>query len=78
MILDTLDNLEKYILLNPLFAEVAKYLNGLDLSALELGKVELKGKELFISVARTEPKAKEEAKLEAHRDYIDIQIPISK
>ena len=32
---------------------------------------------LFRSVAQTNPKEKENAKLETHKDYIDIQIPLS-
>lgn len=30
-----------------------------------------------MNVAQTKAKAKEEAKLETHRDFIDIQIPLS-
>jgi YhcH/YjgK/YiaL family protein len=72
-----LDNLGKYASLNPLFGEAVSYLEGRELSALELGRIELKGEELFVSVAQTQPKSRAEAKLEAHRRYIDIQIPLS-
>ena len=41
MILDTLDNLEKYASLNPLFAQAIEYLKNTDLNALEIGKVKL-------------------------------------
>lgn len=77
MIVDTLDNLEKYVSLNPLFAQAADFLKSTDLNALETGKTELKGKDLVVNVAQTKPKTKEEAKLETHRDYIDIQLPLS-
>lgn len=42
-----------------------------------MGKTELKGKDLLVNVAQTKPKTKEEAKLETHKDFIDIQIPLS-
>ena len=38
MVIDTLDNLEKYVSLNPLFAEVVKFINETDLTKLETGK----------------------------------------
>ena len=42
-----------------------------------MGKTELKGKDLLVNVAQTKPKTKEDAKLETHKDFIDIQIPLS-
>lgn len=77
MIVDTLENLEKYTSLNPLFAQAVEFLKSQYLQNLEIGKTELKGKDLFVNVAQTKPKTKEEAKLETHNDYIDIQIPLS-
>ncbi len=35
MVVDTLDNLEKYVSLNPLFAEVVKFIKENDLTKLE-------------------------------------------
>lgn len=78
MVVDTLDNLEKYASLNPLFAQAIEYLKSTDLNAIEAGnKVELKGKDLVVNFAQTKPKTKEEAKLETHNKFIDIQIPLS-
>ncbi|KAA6334560.1 Toxin-antitoxin biofilm protein TabA [termite gut metagenome] len=77
MIIDTLGNLEKYVLLNPLFKEAIEFIQTHDLNAMELGKTELKGKDLIISIAQTTPKTNEEAKLETHNEFIDIQIPLS-
>ncbi len=77
MVVDRLENLEQYAALNPLFAQAIEFLKSNDLNALEIGKIALNGKELYVNVAQTKPKAKEEAKLETHRDYIDIQIPLS-
>lgn len=78
MVVDTLENLEKYASLNPLFAQAIEYLKSIDLNAIEAGnKVELKGKDLVVNFAQTKPKTKEEAKLETHNKFIDIQIPLS-
>ena len=76
MILDTLDNLEQYASLNPLFAQAIEYLKNTDLNALEPGKVILKGDDIVVNIAQTSPKGKEAAKLETHNKYVDIQIPL--
>lgn len=77
MILDTIDKLDQYASLNPLFAQAIEYLKQTDLQALPVGKVQLKGNDLVVNVNETNPKTKEEAKLETHRQYVDIQIPLS-
>ena len=77
MIIDKLENLEKYASINSLFAEAIEFLRSHDLESLEVGKTELKGKDLLVNVAQTMPKTKAEAKLETHKDFIDIQIPLS-
>lgn len=77
MVIDTLDNLEKYASLNPLFPEVIKFLTSTDLNSLEIGKIVLKENDLIVNVAQAAPKSKEEAKLETHQEFIDIQIPLS-
>ena len=63
MVIDRLENIEKYTLLHPLFEQAIDFLKSHDLHSLEIGKTELK--------------EKENAKLETHKDYIDIQIPLS-
>ncbi len=77
MVIDTLENLEKYASLNPLFAQAIAFLKSTDLQALEIGKTELQGKDLVVNVQQTAPKTKEQAKLETHNVFIDIQIPLS-
>lgn len=44
MIVDTLENIEKYVALNPLFAQAVEFLKSHDLQAMEAGKTEVKGK----------------------------------
>lgn len=77
MIIDKIENIGKYTSLNPLFAEAVDFLKSHNLNALEIGKTELKGNDLRIIVEQTSSKTKEEARLEAHRTYIDIQVPLS-
>lgn len=77
MVIDRLENIEKYTSLHPLFGQVADFLKSHDLQSLETGKTELKGKELLVNVTQIKPKEKESAKLETHREFIDIQIPVS-
>ena len=77
MILDTLDNLHKYASLNPLFPKAIEFLTNTDLSSLPLGRNEIMGDEIFANVMEVQPHTKEEIPVEAHRKYIDIQVPIS-
>ena len=77
MVVDKLENLEKYVSLNPLFAQAVEYLKSTDLDAHEIGKITLKEGELMVNFSQTRPKTKEEAKLETHNEFIDIQIPLS-
>ena len=41
MVIDKLENLEKYVSLNPLFAQAVEFLKTTDLNAHEIGKVVL-------------------------------------
>lgn len=77
MIIDTLDNLDKYASVNPLFAKAIEYLKSTDLKVQEVGKVELQGKDLVVNFSVAKGKTKEQAQLETHRNFIDIQIPLS-
>ncbi len=77
MVVDKIENLDKYVSLNPLFAQAVEFIKSHNLEELEIGKTELKGKDLVVNVAQTNPKTKEQAKLETHNKFIDIQIPLS-
>lgn len=77
MVIDTLDNLEKYASLNPLFTKAFEYLKSTDLKAQEPGKVVLQGSDLVVNISLAKGKTKEQAQLETHKKFIDIQIPLS-
>ena len=77
MITDTIENLNKYIGLNPLFADVVAFLDANDLQAMEPGKYPIRDKDLFLNLTIAKGRGEEAAVLETHIDMIDIQIPIS-
>lgn len=76
MVVDTLENLEMYVSLNPLFPEVVKFIKENDLNALEEGKHFIKDKDLFVNITTATGKTEEEATFETHENMLDIQIPL--
>lgn len=77
MILDSLNNTEKAEGLHPLFKKAFDYIKATDFSRMEDGKYELDGTKLFISIVSLFGKEKENAAIETHTKYIDIQLPLS-
>lgn len=75
MIVDELKNLKSYVALNPLFKDVVDFLESNNIEALEAGKHEIKGSDLFVNIEQVKGKNLDEAVLEYHRKMIDIQIP---
>ncbi|UAY53480.1 YhcH/YjgK/YiaL family protein [Ferruginibacter albus] len=74
MIIDSLQNADKYISLHPRFAKAFEFIKGLNLEALEVGKYEIDGKDLHAGVSLKDGMKPEEGKFEAHENYIDIQV----
>lgn len=77
MIIDSLENLEKYVALNPLFPKVMKYLAENNLAEKAEGKELIEGNDLFVNFSLANGKTNEQARLESHDVMIDIQIPLS-
>lgn len=77
MIIDTIENLGKYVTLNPLFADVVEFLKNNNLQAIEEGKHFIKDKDLFVNIQVAKGKTQDAAVLETHIEMIDIQIPIT-
>lgn len=77
MILDSLSNIGNYAMMHPLFAQAVDFLLHTDLDSLPLGKIVLVPDQLFVNVNQTSPKSVDEAKLETHKAFIDIQVPLS-
>ena len=78
MILDSLKNGGLYTTLHPRFKKAFDYLQTTDLAALPAGKVELEGSDLVVNIVDITGKSAEEAKMETHNNFIDIQIPVGK
>jgi YhcH/YjgK/YiaL family protein len=76
MILDTLKNSDKYCSVHPRFKKAFDYLKNTDLVALPAGKIELEGADLVINVVDITAKPEADAKMESHKEYIDIQVPV--
>lgn len=77
MILDNLKNTGMYENLHPRFKQAFEFLNNTDLVQFPLGKTELDGVALFVNVVEVEGKGADEAKMETHLQYIDIQVPVA-
>ncbi|MBQ6378308.1 MAG: YhcH/YjgK/YiaL family protein [Prevotella sp.] len=77
MIIDTIDNLAKYVEMNPLFADVVEFLKSHDLRTMEAGKHPVKGDDLYVKMEVAKQRTMETCFVESHRKMIDIQIPIS-
>ena len=77
MIIDTIENLNKYVGLNPLFVVVIEFLKANDIRTMEPGKYPIRDKDLFLNLTVVKGRGPEKAVLETHVNMIDIQIPIS-
>lgn len=77
MIIDSLKNSALIEGLNPYFKQAFDFLKSADLKNLEPGKMELSGNALFLMINDLNLKTKDDAKLEVHNKYIDIQVPVS-
>ena len=77
MIVDKLSQAEKYYDMHSGFEKAFTFLRENDLSKLAVGRHEIDGDRLFCLISQGPGKTRDEAKLEAHRKYIDIQYVIS-
>lgn len=76
MIVDTLQNTERVEKLHPLFKKAFDYLKYTDFTQVKDGKVETDDPRLYFTVVNLRGKDPQDAVLETHQKYIDIQIPI--
>jgi YhcH/YjgK/YiaL family protein len=76
MILDTLQNGPKYSSVHPRFGKAFDFLLSNDLSTLPAGKIELEGSDLVINVVDATGRTEDEARMETHCNFIDIQVPV--
>lgn len=77
MIIDKLDNIRQYDGCFGNFKKVLDHLFFLDIKNLPEGKHQMPGDLGFISIDKVMARSKDGAFLEAHKNYIDIQIPFN-
>jgi len=77
MILGSLKNTDVIELYNSLFKMAFDFVRTTDFSMLEDGKYEIKENDLFLILNTINGKRESEVVTEAHRKYIDIQIPLT-
>lgn len=74
MIFSSLSQSPRYAALQPLFPRAFDYIRDTDLNALAPGVHQIIAKQLFVIIEEAEGRTRSDAKLEAHRRYIDIQL----
>jgi len=74
MIFSTLSQADRYATLHPLFPRAFEFIRDTDLRALAPGRYPIVGDDLFVIVESVVGRSREEAQLECHRRYIDIQL----
>jgi len=77
MILDKIENADLYYDSVPGLERFMQFYNDNDLDNFPAGKIRLDGDDLFINVNDIRLRQSKDCPLEAHRDYIDIQVPMS-
>ena len=76
IILDKLQNAERYYDMHPAFEKAFTFLRQDGLAELPTGRYEIDGERLFCTISKGLGRSPTEVKLEAHRKYIDIQYTI--
>jgi len=77
MILDVLENAHRYLALHKGFAKAFDFLLRPDLKELPVGKYEIDGESVHAMVSKDAGRRKEDALLETHEKYIDIQLVLA-
>lgn len=76
MILDSIANSSRIEQLHPLFKKAFEYIKATDFSQMEDGKIILEEDKITVTISSIFGKSKEEAIIETHHKYIDIQLPL--
>lgn len=78
MIFDHLQNASRYSALHPNFKAAFDFLKNQDVAQLSTGKHDIQGKEVFAIISDDFGfGGKEQARLESHQRYIDIQVVLA-
>lgn len=77
MIVGKIEDCQRYAKLHALFPELFEFVLNNDLSKFAPGRIVLRRDNLFINIVETTLKPADEQKMEAHRQYIDVHIPLN-
>lgn len=77
MIIDSIQQFEAYASVNKHFGKVISFLVSNNLTTMSPGRYPVDGDDVFLTLSENDLKAPVDAKLEAHQEYIDIQIVLS-
>lgn len=73
MVFDVLDNAQQYYVFGPLFQKAFEWLKETDIMALELGRHDIVGNDLYALVQEYNTRTVDECEMETHLEFIDIQ-----
>lgn len=74
MIIDIIENAEKYLSINTGFIKAFEFLKGSEINALPTGMQKIDADRVFAIIENSPGRQRENAQLEAHEKYIDIQM----
>jgi len=74
MVIDRLENFEKYLSLGPRISKALSYLKENDFSQFKAGEYDIDGRDIYAIVCDYALKPVSEGSLEGHRKYVDIQL----
>lgn len=77
MIVDKLENADLYYDSVPGLERFMQFFNDNDLEELPACKIKLDGDDLYVNILDFIGKKEKDCRLESHKDYIDIQIPLT-
>ncbi len=76
MIIDKLENADNYYDVVPGLERFMQFYEANDLEAMPACKIKLEGNDLIVNLNDFSGKEEEDCRMEAHREYLDIQIPV--
>jgi len=74
MVIDIIDQADRYLSLNKWFKPAFEFLTRPELKSLEPGEYPIDSDKVFATIVKTKGRQAEAAKIETHRRYIDIQM----
>jgi YhcH/YjgK/YiaL family protein len=77
MIQDRIDNASTHFAAHPRLATAFDYLARHDVAGLADGRYEIDGVRVYLIMAHSAGLGRSRARLEAHRRYVDVQIPLA-